>query len=68
MRLGENLLKRLLIPHSRAHSVGGNVLIAVARPDIHNAGHARLLGKILRNADTRLAVVNPKTAHLLVGA
>ena len=67
-RLRENLVERLFIQHARRHAVGGNIFQSVARPDVHDARLTELLRQILRNADTRLAVLHPEFARLRVRA
>ena len=68
VRLGENFVDGLFIAHSRPHPVGGDVLKAVPRPDVHDTGLPQLLGKILGNADAGFAVVDPEPAGFLTGA
>ena len=65
--LGENLVNGLLVAHPGAHAVGGDVLEAVAGPDVHDAGLTQFLGQVLADADAGPAVVNPEAAGLLIG-
>ena len=46
IRLGQNIVYGFFVSHSRANSVGRNILKAVAGPNIHNTLFAELLGKI----------------------
>ena len=68
IRLGEDFIDAGAVAVARALAVGGNVLEAVACPDIHRAGLTKLLGEVLADADARLAVVNPEAAGLFVRA
>ena len=58
----------MLVSHAGTHTVCGNVLETVARPDVHNAGNTRFFRKILRNSDASLAVLDPEFANVFVGA
>ena len=44
VRLRKYFVNRLSVAHTRAHSVGGNILKAVARPYVHNTGLTQFLG------------------------
>ena len=66
--LRENFVDGLLVAQPGAQPVGGDVLEAVARPDVHGAGLPQLLGQILADADAGLAVLHPEFPGLLVGA
>lgn len=66
IRFGKDFFDRSLIAHTRAHSVRRNILVAIARPDVHNAGNAGLFGKVFGNADAGLAVVDPEASGLFV--
>ena len=65
--LRENLVNRSLVAHTGTHAVGGNVLEAVAGPDVHHTGLPQLLGKVGGDADAGLAVLHPEFAHFFVG-
>ena len=65
--LGKDLFNGILVSHSGSHTVCGNILEAVAGPDIHNAGDTGFFSKILRNADTSLTVSDPEITNFLVG-
>ena len=64
----KDLLDRILISEPRSESVGGNVFVAVADPDVHNAGDSGLLSEILGNAQAGLSVADPELSGLLIGA
>ena len=63
---GQNLVQGILKPGPGAHAVSRNILEAVGNPDIHGAGTSQLLGKVLGNAHTSLAVVNPEFSDFRV--
>ena len=65
---GEDFLDGFFVADARAHAVGRDILVAVAGPDVHDAGHAGLLGEILGDADAGLAVFNPEASGLFIGA
>ena len=65
--LGQDLVHGLLVAHAGTHAVGGNILEAVAGPDVHDAGLAQLLGQVLADADAGLAMLDPEAAGLLIG-
>jgi CRISPR type III-A-associated RAMP protein Csm4 len=58
--VGENM------PHP-VYTVCGNVLEAVACPDVHYAGFTQLLCQVVRYPDAGLAVIDPEFPGLLVG-
>ena len=65
---GQNGVDGIAVTLTGAHAVAGNILEAVAGPDVHDAGLAQFFGQILADADAGLAVVDPELASLLVGA
>ena len=64
--LGKDGVDRLLIADTGAHSVGGNILKAVARPYIHNTGLTQLLGEIFGDSDAGSSVLYPEFSRFLV--
>ena len=67
VRLGQNFVDGFPVAHSRSHPVSGDVLEAVADPDVHHAGLAQFFGKVIGDADAGFAMVNPEFANFLVG-
>ena len=65
--LGENFVDGLLVAQPGAQPVGGDVLEAVARPDVHGTDLPQLLRQILRDAHAGPAVLDPEAAGFLVG-
>lgn len=65
--LRENFVDGFLITHARPEAVSGNVLEAVARPDVHGTDLPQLLRQILRDAHAGPAVLDPEAAGFLVG-
>ena len=68
IRLRQNLINAGLVALAGTHAVGGDILEAIAGPDVHGAGLAQLLGQILADADAGLAMLHPEAAGVLVGA
>ena len=58
--LGEDRVDGFPIADPGPHPVAGNILEAVAGPDIHNAGLSQLLRQVRADPDAGFAVVNPE--------
>ena len=65
VRNGEDLIQRFLEAAARADAVGGQILVAVGDPDIHNAGNAGLVGEIFCDLQAGLAMLDPELTHLV---
>ncbi len=64
---GKDLVKRFLEAGARAETVGGDLLVSVGNPDVHNAGHAGLSREILGDLKAGLTVLYPELSRFLVG-
>ena len=63
----KDLVKRLLESCAGSKSVGGDILVSVGDPDIHNTGHTGLGCHVLSDLKTSLTVSYPVSSGLLVG-